>query len=57
MAGLAFPSIAFDSQIIGVLSLDLGIVLKYEAENPVHPVSGTAHDDMHLFELVINSVN
>ena len=29
---------------------------KYEAENPVDPVTGTANDDMQLFELVVNSV-
>lgn len=32
-------------------------VLKYEAENPVDLVSGTKHDNMHLFELVVNAVN
>ena len=45
------------SQIIGVVpSLDLVVVIKYEAEAPVHPKPGTAHDDMHLFELVVESV-
>ena len=54
----AFLASGFGGQIIGIVpSLDLVVVLKYEAENPVHPVSGTAHDDMHLFELVVNSVN
>ena len=53
----AFLASGFGGQIIGVVpSLDLVVVLKYEAENPVHPKSGTAHDDMHLFELVVNSV-
>lgn len=54
----AFLASGFGGQIIGIVpSLDLVVVLKYEAEDPVHPVSGTAHDDMHLFELVVNSVN
>ena len=53
----AFLASGFGGQIIGVVpSLDLVVVLKYEAENPVHPVSGTNHDDMHLFELVVNAV-
>lgn len=53
----AFLASGFGGQIIGVVpSLDLVVVLKYEAENPVHPKSGTAHDDMHLFELVVKSV-
>ena len=48
----------FGGQIIGIVpSLDLVVVLKYEAKNPVHPESGTEHDDMHLFELVVESVN
>ena len=54
----AFLASGFGGQIIGIVpSLGLVVVLKYEAENPVHHVSGTAHDDMHLFELVVNSVN
>ncbi len=54
----SFLASGFGGQIIGVVpSLDLVVVLKYEAENPVHPVSGTQHDDMHLFELVVKSVN
>ncbi len=54
----AFLASGFGGQIIGVVpSLDLVVVLKYEAENPVHPESGTEHDDMHLFELVVESVN
>jgi len=53
----AFLASGFGGQIIGIVpSLDLVVVLKYEAENPVHPVPGTAHDDMHLFELVVESV-
>lgn len=54
----SFLASGFGGQIIGVVpSLDLVVVLKYEAENPVHPQSGTNHDDMKLFELVVNSVN
>lgn len=54
----AFLASGFGGQIIGVVpSLDLVVVLKYEAENPVHPKPGTEHDDMHLFELVVMSVN
>lgn len=54
----SFLASGFGGQIIGIVpSLDLVVVLKYEAENPVHPVSGTKHDDMYLFELVVNSVN
>ncbi|MGB5668266.1 MAG: serine hydrolase [Maribacter sp.] len=54
----AFLASGFGGQIIGVVpSLDLVVVLKYEAENPVHPVPGSAHDDMHLFELAVKSVN
>lgn len=53
----AFLASGFGGQIIGVVpSLDLVVVLKYEAENPVDPESGTAHDDMHLFELVVRAV-
>jgi CubicO group peptidase (beta-lactamase class C family) len=53
----SFLASGFGGQIIGVVpSLDLVVVIKYEAENPVHPVPGTDHDDMHLFELVVNSV-
>ena len=54
----AFLASGFGGQIIGVVpSLDLVVVLKYDAENPVHPQSGTAHDDMHLFELVVRAVD
>lgn len=53
----AFLASGFGGQIIGVVpSLDLVVVLKYEAENPVHPKPGTAHDDMQLFELVVEAV-
>ena len=53
----AFLASGFGGQIIGVVpSLDLVLVLKYDAENPVHPKTGSKHDDMHLFELVVNSV-
>ncbi len=52
--GIPFDTLA---QTIGVVpSRDLVVVLKYEAEDPVHPESGSAHDDMHLFELVVESV-
>jgi CubicO group peptidase (beta-lactamase class C family) len=52
-----FLASGLGGQIIGVVpSLDLVVVLKYDAENPVHPDSGTGHDDMHLFELVVESV-
>jgi CubicO group peptidase (beta-lactamase class C family) len=52
-----FLASGLGGQIIGVVpSVDLVLVIKYEAENPVHPVPGTAHDDMRLFELVIQSV-
>lgn len=54
----SFLASGFGGQIIGIVpSLDLVVVLKYEAENPVHPVSGTGHDDIHLFELVVKSVD
>jgi CubicO group peptidase (beta-lactamase class C family) len=54
----AFLASGWGGQIVGIVpSLDLVVVLKYEAENPVHPVSGTRHDDMHLFELVVESVD
>ena len=54
----SFLASGFGGQIIGIVpSLDLVVVLKYEAENPVDPVSETQHDDMHLFELVVKSVN
>ncbi|MCK5467424.1 MAG: serine hydrolase [Cyclobacteriaceae bacterium] len=54
----AFLASGFGGQIIGIVpSLDLVVVLKYEAENPVHPESGTDHDDMHLFEMVVESIN
>lgn len=52
----AFLASGFGGQIIGVVpSLDLVVVLKYEAENPRHPKSGTAHDDMKLFELLVKA--
>jgi len=51
-----FLASGFGGQIIGVVpSLDMVVVLKYEAEDPEHPVSGSPHDDMHLFELVVRS--
>ncbi len=54
----AFLASGFGGQIIGVIpSLDLVVVLKYDALDPVHPKPGTAHDDMHLFELVARAVN
>lgn len=54
----SFLASGYGGQIIGVVpSLDLVVVLKYDAESPVHPESGTGHDDMHLFELVVESVN
>ena len=54
----SFLASGFGGQIIGIVpSVDLVVVLKYEVENPAHPVSGTAHDDMHLFELVVESVD
>jgi len=53
----AFLASGFGGQIIGVVpSLDLVVVLKYEAGKPVHPEPGTPHDDMHLFALVVESV-
>ena len=53
----SFLASGFGGQIIGVVpSLDLVVALKYEAERPVHPKPGTAHDDMQLFELVVKSV-
>ena len=53
----AFLASGFGGQIIGVVpSLDLVVVFKYEAENPVHPKPGTAHDDMQLFEQVVEAV-
>ena len=52
----AFLASGFGGQIIGVVpSLDMVVVLKYEAENPVHPASGSEHDDMHLFELLVKA--
>ena len=52
-----FMASGFGGQVIGVVpSQDLVLVLKYEAETPVHPESGSANDDMHLFELVVKSV-
>ncbi|NNK86757.1 MAG: serine hydrolase, partial [Flavobacteriaceae bacterium] len=53
----AFLASGWGGQIIGVVpSADLVVVLKYDAEDPVHPVSGTAHDDMGLFEMVVEAV-
>ena len=52
-----FLASGYGGQIIGVVpSLDLVVDIKYEAEAPVHPKAGTAHDDMHLFELVVQAV-
>lgn len=52
----AFPASGFGGQIIGVVpSIDMVAVLKYEAEHPVYPKTGTDHDDIHLFELAVNS--
>ena len=52
----AFLASGYGGQIIGIVpDLDMVVVLKYEAENAAHPVPGTAHDDMHLFELVVNA--
>jgi CubicO group peptidase (beta-lactamase class C family) len=52
----SFLASGYGGQIIGVVpSLDLVVVLKYEAEDPEHPSPGTSHDDMHLFELVVNA--
>ncbi len=52
-----FLASGWGGQIIGVVpSLDLVVVLKYEAGKPVHPVSGTAHDDMGLLEHVVRAV-
>ena len=54
----AFLASGYGGQIIGVVpALDLVVVLKYDAENPVHPKTGTEHDDMHLFELAVNATN
>jgi len=54
----AFLASGFGGQIIGVVpSLDLVVVIKYEAENPEHPQTGSSHDDMHLFDLVVESIN
>ena len=54
----AFLASGFGGQILGVVpSLDMVVVLKYRAENAVHPVPGSAHDDMHLFDLVVQSVS
>jgi CubicO group peptidase (beta-lactamase class C family) len=54
----AFLASGYGGQIIGIVpSLDMVVVLKYEAENPQDPISGTNHDDMHLFELLVESVN
>lgn len=53
----AFLASGFGGQIIGVVpSLDMVVVIKYEAEYPEHPEPGTGHDDMYLFELVVKSV-
>ena len=52
----AFLASGFGGQIIGVVpGMDLVVVLKYEAENGRHPVSGSAHDDMKLFELLVKA--
>jgi len=53
-----FLASGYGGQIVAVVpSLDLVVVLKYDAENPQHPVTGSEHDDMHLLELVVSSVN
>ena len=53
----SFLASGFGGQIIGVVpSLDVVVVIKYEAEQPVHPKPGTAHDDMRLFELAVQAV-
>ena len=53
----AFLASGWGGQIIGVVpSADLVVVLKYEADDPQHPVSGTSHDDMGLFEMVVEAV-
>ncbi len=52
----AFLASGFGGQIIGVVpDLDMVVVLKYDALNPVHPEPGTTHDDMHLFELIVQA--
>jgi len=52
-----FLASGLGGQVIGVVpSLDLVLVITYEAEQPVAPVSGTEHDDMHLFELVVEAM-
>jgi len=54
----SFLASGYGGQIIGVVpELDLVVVLKYEAEDPRDPESGTAHDDMQLFELVVEAVS
>ena len=54
----AFLASGYGGQIIGIVpSLDLVVVLKYEAEHPEHPKSGTKHDDIYLFELVAKAVD
>ena len=53
----SFLASGFGGQIIGVVpALDLVVVIKYDAEDPVDPAAGTAHDDMHLFDLVVQAV-
>lgn len=53
----SFLASGYGGQIIGVVpSLDMVVVIKYDAENPVDPKTGTSHDDMHLFELIVNAV-
>ena len=39
-----------------IADFNLVLVLKYEAEDPVHPESGSSHDDMHLFDLVVEAI-
>jgi CubicO group peptidase (beta-lactamase class C family) len=52
----AFLASGWGGQIIGIVpDLDMVVVLKYEAEKAVHPVPGTAHDDMQLFDLVVQA--
>ncbi|MCP4605409.1 MAG: serine hydrolase [Proteobacteria bacterium] len=53
----SFLASGLGGQIIGIVpSLDLVVVIKYEAEQTEHPKPGSAHDDMYLFELVAESV-
>ena len=52
----AFLASGFGGQIIGVVpSLDMVVVLKYRAVNPIDPIPGSEHDDIHLFELLVRA--